>query len=397
MTSRMSASNTTPHSHGLWRIQHAGAVTCIGTSAWQSAASWAGMQKRMRKLVVAAVSPHPVTIAPCPEITEGAQDTPRLAKLLGAALADLVADLQARPANDTVALPRRILLAVPQRLSADDATALWRQTLAALERWAGPQASAPLIDIPCTPVFGGHGAGYAALQSLGTPTSAHDHALLLAVDSLLDETTLVQAHARSALLTDSRPHGRISGEAAAALLLRAAADTYYRDDRHLVLHAPALARGAGPHRLPQQQADAAPLAQVLRGALDGAGWKEEHVGCAVSDFDGSDWRAAIQIMARARLDGSFQPDTWEPAAMTGQVGAATGPLHWALAAQRLRHDARPPNSILSWALDEGEEVAAVALERTIRIRSTRNAYPIHSGNGAATQTFSARFLQSKES
>lgn len=143
MTSRMSASNTTPHSHGLWRIQHAGAVTCIGTSAWQSAASWAGMQKRMRKLVLAAVSPHPVTIAPCPEITEGAQDTPRLAKLLGAALADLVADLQARPANDTVALPRRILLAVPQRLSADDATALWRQTLAALERWAGPQASAP--------------------------------------------------------------------------------------------------------------------------------------------------------------------------------------------------------------------------------------------------------------
>lgn len=83
--------------------------------------------------------------------------------------------------------------------------------------------------------------------------------------------------------------------------------------------------------------------------------------------------------------------------MTGQVGAATGPLHWALAAQRLRHDARPPNSILSWVLDEGEEVAAVALERTICVQSTRNAYPIHSSNGAATQTFSARFLQSKES
>lgn len=86
--------------------------------------------------------------------------------------------------------------------------------------------------------------------------------------------------------------------------------------------------------------------------------------------------------------------------MTGQVGAATGPLHWALAAQRLRHDARPPNSILSWVLDEGEEVAAVALERTIRtLRTgpTGKAHPLNSGNGAATQTFSARFLQSKES
>lgn len=396
----MASSNTPPSSPCLWRIQHAGAVTCIGTSAWQSAASWVGMQKRMRKLVVAAVSPHPVTIAPCPEITEGEQQTARLAKLLGAALADLIADVQSRPADAPVALPRRIVLALPMRVSGDEAAALWRQTLAALERWAGPKASAPLISIPLTPVFGGHGAGYDALQTLGRPTAADDHALLLAVDSLLDEATLVQAHAQAGLLTDSRPQGCIAGEAAAALLLQAAPDTTYRDDRHLVLHVPSLARGAGPHRLPHQRADAAPLAEVLRGALDGAGWKEEHVGCAVSDFDGSDWRAAIQVMARARLDGSFQPDTWEPAAMTGQVGAATGPLHWALAAQRLRHDARPPNSILSWALDEGEEVAAVALERTIRpLRTgpTGKAHTLNSGNGAATLTYSARFLQSKES
>lgn len=97
----------------------------------------------MRKLVVAAVSPHPVTIAPCPEITEGEQQTARLAKLLGAALADLIADVQSRPADAPVALPRLIVLALPMRVSGDEAAALWRQTLAALERWAGPKASAP--------------------------------------------------------------------------------------------------------------------------------------------------------------------------------------------------------------------------------------------------------------
>ncbi|GKS94134.1 hypothetical protein [Acidovorax sp. SUPP2825] len=322
----------------------------------------------------------------------------RLARLLGAALADVVSSM-AQPGHDAEwAAPARMALALPDRLSEGEDMQVWHEALVELGRWAGPAASSKLRALPCRFLRGGHTAGFAALQALGPCDPACGTALLMAVDSLLDTATLQAAHARSALLTDRHADGCIASEAAAALWLQAAPDTRDATGRGLVLHPPALAAQATAHRRPQQDPEPGALQEVLRSALAHAGWQADNVGYTVSDFDGSTWRAMAQIPTRARMGPGWNPIDWEPAAVIGQVGAATGPVHWALAAQRLRHDARPPNSILSWALDEGTAAAAVALERTIGTEAPpHRRTPAHGHDtGAVATTYSARFLQNEK-
>lgn len=395
----MPPSSTAPLVPGLWHIAHAGAITSAGTSAWQSAASWVGLQKRFQKKVHPGIGPHAITTAPCPEITSDQVGVARLARLLGAALADLASSVP-QAANDTGrAAPARMALALPDRLSEADSADLWQQALAEFGRWAGPAASAMLGGVPCRFVRGGHTAGFAALQALGPCDAAAGPALLMAVDSLLDTATLQAAYACGALLTERNAEGCIPSEAAAALWLQPAPDTRDTTGRGLVLHPPALAANTTAHRRPPQEPEPDALQHALRSALEHARWQGDNVGCTLSDFDGSTWRAMAQIPARARARAAQggDPTDWEPAAVIGQIGAATGPVHWALAAQRLRHDARPPNSILSWALDEGTPAAAVALERTIGTAAAAQAQPGAQGRGtgATAPTYSARFLQNK--
>jgi len=378
--------------HRLWRIEHCGAVTSAGTRAWQSAASWVGLQKRFRP----AVGPHPITTAPCPEVTGDATGMPRLARLLGAALADLGASLLAAGSSVRLPAPDQMVLALPAWMADADCAEVWRLSLAELARWAGPGAEAPWTTQPCRFVRGGHTAGFAALSALqGTTAPGGSTALLMAVDSLLDAPRLARAYANGALLTDRTPEGCVASEAAACLWLAGAPDTHASSERHLVLHAPALAESGSPHRRPPQPPDTGALEQVLRNALAQAGWQGEHVGYGISDFDGSAWRALAQVTARVRAAPDLDPTDWEPAAVIGQVGAATGPVHWALAAERAWHDERPPNSVLSWALDEGTGAAAVALERTVTRPGKRDTHR-EAASGAeldTVRTYSSRFLQ----
>ncbi|BFO57068.1 hypothetical protein [Acidovorax sacchari] len=389
--------------HRLWRIEHCGAVTSAGTRAWQSAASWVGLQKRFRKSAWPAVGPHPISAAPCPEITGDATGIPRLARLLGAAMADLASSLHtaagtANPAGSVrLPIPGQMVLALPAWLEDTDCAPVWRSGLAELARWAGAGAEAPWTTLPCRFVRGGHTAGFAALSALqGTAAPGGSTALLMAVDSLLDAPRLARAYADGALLTDRTPEGCIASEAAACLWLASVPDTHASSERHLVLHAPALAESGSPHRRPPQPPDTGALEQVLRNALAQAGWQGEHVGYGISDFDGSAWRALAQVNARVRAAPDLEPTDWEPAAVIGQVGAATGPVHWALAAERAWHDERPPNSVLSWALDEGTGAAAVGLERTVTLPGRRDVHPATASGGAAmdtVRTYSSRFLQ----
>lgn len=388
------ATSATPAAPGLWHIAHAGAITSVGTSAWQSAASWVGLQKRFQKKIHPGVGTQAITTAPCPEITVGQAG---IARLLGAALADMVSSMTGQENDPARIAPNRIALALPERLSDSEGTDLWQQALAELGRWAGPAASATLGAVPSRFVRGGHTAGFAALQALGPCDPARGAALLMAVDSLLDTATLQDGYGRGALLTERNADGGIASEAAAALWLQPAPDTRDATGRGLVLHPPALATNATAHRRPQQAPEPEALQQAMRSALSHARWQADNVGYTVSDFDGSTWRAMAQIPARGRVAQGWDPIDWEPAAVIGQVGAATGPVHWALAAQRVRHDARAPNSILSWALDEGTAAAAIALERTIGTTAPTQGRPgaQSPGTGAAAPTYSARFLQNK--
>lgn len=407
----------------LWRIEHAGAATAVGSSAWQSAASWVGLQKRFRKNTVPGLGTLPLTLAPCPEVAgawpvdaatpmftpsgehlderQGPTAPPacaphRIARLLAAALVDLLT--QTQPATPAT-WPQCAVLALPAWLSAPQAQDLWRQSLALLQEQGGRQEAQALARLPLHVVRSGQTASFEALDQLNRCGSDVRNALLLAADSWMDPVLLQRELAANALLSDSQPDGFVAGEAAAALWLRSVPDTTADSEHQWVLHSPAHARSAHAHRDTAKAPDPEALTQAFRSALHHAHWKPEHVGCSLSDSDGSSWRASAEVGAAARAMDGQGPDEWQPASFVGQIGAATGAVHWALAVQRLRHDEKAPNSILSWALDAGDLTAAVALERSIyneqALAAKAHTRPHRGGPDTAGKTFSARFLSKK--
>jgi hypothetical protein len=431
MTQASNSSGSSSPARTLWRIEYAGAATAVGSSAWQSAASWVGLQKRFRKNTVPGLGDVPVTLAPCPEVAgrwpeettqnravnplsppRAAQLAPqRIARLLGSALVDLFAGVNnprsqsstasaapaTAPATTSAPWPQMVLLAVPAWLSAEQAQTVWQQSLGLLQQQGGAAQARALSQLSWQVVRSGQTASFEALEQMSRSGHGLTDVLLLAADSWMDLALLQPELAANRLLTDKNQDGFIAGEAAAALWLHRVPDTTAFDEQHLVLHSPALARSAHAHRDPLREPNPEALAQVFRSALSHAGWKPEHVGNKLSDSDGSAWRATAEMGATARALKGQDPDEWQPATVLGQVGAATGAVHWALAAQRLRHDKTAPNSLLSWALDAGELTAAVAMERTIYNDETLAAIEQENrlrrrSHSDTVKTFSARFL-----
>lgn len=410
-------------SANLWRIEHAGAVTAVGSSAWQSAASWVGLQKRFRKTAVPGLGDVPITYSPCPEVasrwpgeqassvsnTSGVarQASQRIARLLSAALIDMLtgahSQSNAAPATPTTDVreswPQMIVLALPTWLSAEQGQTLWQQSLEVIAQQGGAAQAKALSQLPLRVLCSSHTAAYEGLELLNRSGPHVTVALLLAADSWMDLVLLQPEAAAARLLTDKNQEGFVPGEAAAALWLHRVLNTKASDGQHLVLHSPALARSAFAHRDVTREPNPEALTQVFQGALSKARWKPEHVGNKLSDSDGSAWRASAEMAATARVLKGQNPDEWQPATVLGQIGAATGAVHWALAAQRLRYDKTAPNSVLSWALDAGELAAAVAMERTIYdedLAGVDQQSRLQRGSQSEnTKTFSARFLNKK--
>lgn len=343
----------------LLRIIGSGAVTAVGTSAWQSAASWVGGQRRNRRSVHPELGEQSVTLAACTELTANTDGLARLSSLLAAAMADLFATTPVSSCER----PARALLALPEGMDDDSAQALWQLTVAQLRRYGhGPR----LTQVAFSHSASGAAGAFEALAELFGAAASAGPTLLAGVDTLLDTARLRADYTADRLHTDANADGWIPGEAAGCVLLAATRDTRAETDREWVLHPPALAHASRPHLDPELPPEPDALAQTLRAALAHARWQGKHVGRVLSDSDGSTWRAKAHALARLRASDSLAAPDWTPASVTGYIGAASAPVHWALAAQRLRHDPQPPNSVLSCILDPGTAAAAVALERTLR-------------------------------
>ena len=351
------APSARPAAH--WRIVQWGAVTAIGTSAWQSAASWVGGQRRFRKQRLPAVADEALTIARCPEAAAGLTGLARLQALLRAAVQDFhlhpaaAANAQACTPDDTL-----VLLALPAAV-----------TPAAAELWQGACAFWPAVAAQPLRVEGGsNAAGLCLLQQAqqwAAQQGAIRHLLLAGVDSLSDDAALTRAHAAGLLLTDRNGEGFIPGEAAGCVLLSRAPLQAVPADRTLRVHAAATAQAEHPRWPSPRQPDGVATTEALRAALQQAGMQGRHVSHTLCELDGSNWRALEQSGALTRTLDALPPGHWEPAAFLGQVGAASAPVYLALAAERCLRDRQAPNSALLWLTDAGRASAAVVLERCV--------------------------------
>ena len=360
----MSAGASTRPQGQLWRILNWGAVTPIGTSAWQSAASWVGGQRRFRKTVHPQVAASPLTTAECREVSAGLAGRARLAALLRVAMLDM---MDPAPAAGASAVPHpahaQVLLSLPQGLGPEDATLLWQECcvdLPANWQWLG--------NAQCIAAAGSNATGFTLLQTAQRQSAQNpDLALLLlaGVDSLVDVFSLNTAYKAGTLLTDGHTEGFIPGEAAACVLLGRATDTRASDERALFVHPVAVTQAAATRWPAATLPDGAATAAALSTSLRAAGMQAEHLSHVLCDMDGSEWRAVEQSHARIRALELMPPTVWEPAGGLGQVGAATVPLYLALAAQRCLKDRRPPNTVLTWVIDAGVLSGAAVLERAV--------------------------------
>ena len=237
-----------------------------------------------------------------------------------------------------------------QRADADARRLLARALAAA--RWPGEPGALTV-----------HAQGHAAgLEALAAATAAlasgpHEAAVVLAVDSLLDEDSLQWLSSRGRLKCDAQPAGVQPGEAAVAVALtRSQAGPGLRVARVVLGEEPLDFLGG---HASSGQAQAELLAQAWGDRGGDAAW-------LFSDHNGEHHRAAELGGALARLRGFGDrfsaPQLWYPALSFGDTAAVAAPLAVAMALHARQRRCAPSDAALVCAASDGPQRAAALLE-----------------------------------
>lgn len=223
---------------------------------------------------------------------------------------------------------------------------------AALAKWP--------TEIPAPTCFAGHAGGLeavnAALSDLST--NAARVAVVLGIDSLLDEETLDWLNSCQRLKCDATPAGCQPGEAAVAigLTLEAPARPAPRVRAVSIAQEPRslLAGGSGTG-----QGLATAIAECAKAVPGEIAW-------VVSDHNGEVYRANDWGYALVRLRSQFEsfaaPVVWYPAASFGDIGAASALAGICIAARAWDRNYAPAATALIAAASEGPGRAALCLE-----------------------------------
>jgi 3-oxoacyl-[acyl-carrier-protein] synthase-1 len=336
----------------VFGIRAFGAVTNLGNSALQSAASWIVQARRQHRVKLEGFA-APFTLADRPDLTKDLQGAERLFVLLKSAVAEALAD---QPCLGTTSASLNIL-ALPETLD----EAAQQQLVDRLAAFWPDQA------VTFFPITGGATAAWAALDSAYQVFDANPkvkQVVMICVDSLCEPGRLYQAAAAEQLLQKGNSEGYVPGEAAVCLILDRLRDVTQLPAGGFALHRPVLAQQPDAWWPNANRLDPQTLVTVLTDALDRAGMNPTHISHLLSDMDGSSWRARIEAEALSRViysETSRLPQ-WQPATLFGQIGVATGPLGWILATMMHRHRVHQLNTLLNWSIDPAGKNAACVME-----------------------------------
>jgi 3-oxoacyl-[acyl-carrier-protein] synthase-1 len=337
-------------------IRTFGAVTNLGNSALQTAASWIVQARRQHRIKLEGYA-APFTLADRPDLTEGLEGAERLIALLKSAVAEALAD---QPCPDTSSGSLNILV-LPEGL---DETA--QQQL--VDRLAGFW---PDCEVHFSTITGNATAAWAALDSAYEVLDANpkmQQVVMVCVDSLCEPERLYLAAQAELLLQKGNSEGYIPGEAAVCLVLDRLRNVTELPAGGFALHRPVLSQQSDNWWPSVNQPNPQPLVTALTDALDQAGMNPIHISHLLSNMDGSKWRAQIEAEALSRViysETSRLPQ-WQPATLFGQIGTATGPLGWILATMMHTHRVHQLNTLLNWGIDPAGKSAACVMERSAK-------------------------------
>lgn len=364
-----------------------GMVTSVGFSAAASCAAARARIDRAAELDYFWLKSDPDTPPEraightVPTVTPGFEGFGRLCALARGALDDLFLHLPVECRRDSrvvcrIALPPADRLAVGVHSVADE-TRREALTLAASEAAAAVDSrdarfaqfvlsAAEFIQSANVVVHHDHGhcgfavALHAALDDLRVGRARH--ALVGAVDSLLDESTLGWLFDTGRLKHDGCPAGLRPGEAAAFVWLAAPGAPVGSSPRPTVTTHVVMGEEPGAYAN-NGVATGQGLADVLQrspaaGAPRGTAW-------LVSDQNGEPYRARDWGTALVRLSAGVLRDrateVWLPAAAFGDAGAAQGGLAMIWALQAFTRGYAPAQSAVLLSADDGSARTATTV------------------------------------
>ncbi len=302
-----------------------------------------------------AAPPEPVKYSPAPGLPERVGLERRLVALAAAAVADLVPQSHLpRAAFRTV----RLLLALPEQSRQGipdvnaDRVALGLRKSTSLQCAHGLEA-----------FHAGHAAALLALdaarQQITRDTSAQ--CLLVAADSNVLDANLNWLDESWRLKSQRNVDGFIPGEAGVAMLLEGADAAARRG-------APVLARVTGigiDEESNPQTSDSASTGTGLARAIEQAcpDATAQPIGWVICDLNGESYRAREWGLVVTRLSSAFRaPALWHPAENTGDLGAASGALHVALACRAFARGYAPADRALVWCASDSKTRAACVVQ-----------------------------------
>jgi 3-oxoacyl-[acyl-carrier-protein] synthase I len=209
-----------------------------------------------------------------------------------------------------------------------------------------------------------HASGLAALNQAIAELAAQkvDVALVIGIDSLLHSPFVNELDEDGFLKLSDRPHGLLPGEAAAVLVVERARDAKARKaDARLRIGAIALDMEKTPlgesHPIRGEGASRAVNAAL---AADRRGKQIHRV---ITDMSGERWRALEWALVETRCLHALAEgwQHWHPADCTGDVGAASGVVHAALAARAFARGYAGAGGMLLFAASRRGERAAATL------------------------------------
>jgi 3-oxoacyl-[acyl-carrier-protein] synthase-1 len=344
---------TTPFPSPILGIQAYGAVTNLGNSALQTAASWVAQTRRHHRVKLEGYA-DPFTLADHADLTDGLQGAERLLTLLKSAVAEAF-DNQVAP-DDANSLN---LLVLPEALE----TAGQQQLASQLAQfWPDQNVSFSVISGNATAAWSALDSAYRVLEA----NPRIERVVMVCVDSLCDPERLYQAAEANHLLLKGNSEGYIPSEAAVCLILQRFKDVTQLPPGQFALHRPVLAAQAEPWWPTESKSDPQPLITALSGALDRSDMKPTNISHLQSDMDGSSWRALIEAEAlnQTFIAKNGQLPHSQPANLFGHTGVVTGPLGWILGIMVHTQRIKQLNTLLNWSIDPAGQSAACVMERS---------------------------------
>lgn len=317
-------------------------------------------------------------------LTRGFEGEARLVRLAQGGLADLLAqtpelDWQTRGHQFYVSLPdarrtregarlivdddaRRALAERQSQLPPDQAAATNKARAERILRRAAALVQWPIPPVLRFQTFSGHAGGIEAARAAlaDLQTGVTEIAVLLAVDSLLDEDTLDWLQQMGRLKCDGAPAGFQPGEAAVAIALTArpaptdqllglVRSTAFTQEQRTLIGGDTAAGEA--------------LTEVIAGCW---GTDRGESPWLITDQNGEVYRATdwghAAVRLRARFESFADPVLWYPSISFGDTGAASALAGICMAVHAWGRNYAPATTALIAAASDGAGRAALRLE-----------------------------------